>query len=500
MADLVKNENKPVTAAENVSSSELKKVLKIGISGKLNIPEDEKHFVHKKIKKAIAKILREHAAHKFIGYTAIARGADTIFANVVKTEFHQPLQIFLPFPLDAYKNDFKGTDLNEFQNLVNQCGISNIITPISPTNDDSRNEAYFQVGKYMADESDEMIFVWDEQKPGGRGGTAEIIGYFSEKRPGKKVHCITVKPKEADTLDEKFVQSYKQTDREAVRKRNRYRLVWKAAIILGWIAALLFAINTAYHPFDEELTLLVPECILVLLVLALVLRAHKRHYHRSYLDQRMRAETFRLLRSFYHAGVKLIISKQTKEKDLILADLATQSNEKVVNDKRSKWYSQYVIRSLIKEQRSYHESKIGTIGNKYTNYEGFNRSIAFAFFLNLAVYLVFAIFKYKNIHLPFPFPYELHVFLSIVLPATYAAVEGFIHFHEWAILKKYSNYAISGLKECEDLLPADPEQYSEEECHQKQSEVLNLIATLMLSDNMNWSLLLENKDSYTLIV
>ena len=116
MTSLAKNENETTTGREIGSSPELRKILRIGISGKRYISEDEKYLVYKKIKKAITKILKEHTTHQFMAYTAIAAGADTIFADVVRNEFHQPPQVILPFPLEEYKKDFEGNDLNAFQN------------------------------------------------------------------------------------------------------------------------------------------------------------------------------------------------------------------------------------------------------------------------------------------------------------------------------------------------------------------------------------------------
>ena len=50
-----------------------------------------------------------------MAYTAIAAGADTIFADVVRNEFHQPLQVILPFPLEEYKKILKGMILMHFK-------------------------------------------------------------------------------------------------------------------------------------------------------------------------------------------------------------------------------------------------------------------------------------------------------------------------------------------------------------------------------------------------
>lgn len=499
MTEFAKNENK--TQGTRGPSTDSKKTLSIGISGKRYISKDEKDVVYKKIKNEITKILKEHKTDHFIAYTAIASGADTIFADVARNEFHEPLQIILPFPVEEYRKDFEGSDLNEFENLVKQYGVSKVIYTVSPTDDEGRNMAYYEVGKYMADETDEMIFIWDGLKPGGKGGTADIMGYFSDKRPEKKIHCVMVKPKQPDTLNEMIVGKYEEADRIAVKKRNVYRRVWKSVIFLGWFAVLSLAINTAFHPVKYELILLSLEFALVSTVLILVFLAHKKNYHRSYLEHRMKAETFRLVRSFYHAGVRITLSEQTKKDDNELALLVKQSNDEIKdNNKRSKWYSQYIINSLIKEQGSYHEGKIRAIGNKYRNFEKIMVTIALVFFINLLLYVIYAFLTHWDIKSPFVYSHEINVFFSIVLPATYAALEGFIHFNDWSILKKYSEFAKSGLKECGELLQINLERHSPEECHKKQSEVLNRVSGIMLSDNRNWSLLLENKDSYTMIV
>jgi hypothetical protein len=126
--------------------------------------------------------------------------------------------------------------------------------------------------------------------------------------------------------------------------------------------------------------------------------------------------------------------------------------------------------------------------------------VAVAFIVNLFLYMVHTIFEYWIPGIHFPYPENLSIFLSILLPATYAALEGFVHFNEWTLLKKYSVSASQSLTESKDLLPQNLEQHSFEECHKKQSEVLNLVSGIMLSDNKSWSLLLENKHNYHLIV
>ena len=490
-----------MAAASALATVGQKKRLRIGVSGKRFISPGEKSFVYKEIKKRIDGILKHYGAAGFIGYTALAAGADIIFANVVKNEFHQPLKIILPFSIEEYKKDFDDEELKEFQNLLNDSADHEIVGAKDPVNKESRNIAYFNTGKKIVDETDETIFIWDELKPGGIGGTAEIIGYLAETKPGKKINYIPVRPKAADPFNELIIGKYTEADEIAVRRRDSYRRVWKSAIVLGWFAVLFFAVNTAFHPVKYELFLLSLEFALVSTVLILVFIAHKKEYHREYLDYRMKAETFRLLRSFYHAGVAVNISEQTKRSDKELTDLVKKSNEEAKSpEKTSKWYSQYIIKTLIREQCSYHENKIKSIGNKHHKFERIMVVIALAFFVNLLLYFIYAIFEHSNKKAPFVYTHDVNIFLSIVLPATYAALEGFIHFNEWTLLKKYSEFAKNGLTESKGLLPVEIGQHGFEDCHKKQSEVLNSVSAIMLTDNRNWSLLLENKGNYNMIV
>ena len=482
-------------------SEKSKKPIKIGVSGKRFIDPGEKTLVYGEIKRRIDRILRTSGTTEFIGYTALAAGADTIFANVVKNEFRQPLRIVLPFPIEEYKKDFEGDDLKEFENLLHDAVDHEIVGTKPPVNSESRKVAYFNVGKKIVDETDEMIFIWDELKPGGTGGTAEIIGYLAETNPAKKINYIPVKSKAVDHFNELIVGKYTEADNIAVRRRDSYRKVWKSAIVMGWFAVLIFAVNTAFHPVKYELLLLSIEFGLVSTVLVLVLIAHKKEYHRQYLDYRVKAEKFRLLRSFYHAGVTVKVSEHTKQSDKELADLVKKSNEEASSpEKTSKWYSQYVIKTLIHDQCNYHQNKIKSIGNKHHKFERILVIIAMAFFLNLLFYFIYVILQQTNRGAPFVYPHDINIFLSIVLTATYAALEGFIHFNEWTLLKKYSEFAKHGLTESKDHLPAGLAQQVFEDCHKKQSEVLNSVAAIMLTDNRNWSLLVENRGHYNMIV
>jgi hypothetical protein len=96
--------------------------------------------------------------------------------------------------------------------------------------------------------------------------------------------------------------------------------------------------------------------------------------------------------------------------------------------------------------------------------------------------------------------YHLSVYLSIQLPALYVAVEGFIYFNEWGVLKKYSISCHQALSKARTYLPRDMDNKTDEECHDSHAMVLNFISDIMLTDNKNWKALLQSKDNYSMVI
>ena len=65
--------------------------LKIGISGKRKMNTSDKALLAKSIENNIRQILEKNGATDFVGYTSLAIGADTIFAEVVTNVFKMPV-------------------------------------------------------------------------------------------------------------------------------------------------------------------------------------------------------------------------------------------------------------------------------------------------------------------------------------------------------------------------------------------------------------------------
>jgi hypothetical protein len=474
--------------------------INIGVSGKRFVAPEERQRVCEEITNRINEIIRQHQVSDFVGFTALATGADTIFAQVVISEFHKPLHVILPFPLEEYKKDFSEQDLKTFLELLNQSSGTEVASSSLPQTPDDRNLGYLASGRRIVDACSDMVFVWDEQKPGGKGGTAEIMGYFAEGSEHRHVTYIKVTPQQRDVLDDDLIKGYEASNTAAMEARDYYRNTWKIGLIAGFLAACSFALTIAFHIEGFwGFGLACFEFACVVTVYYIVWFARKKNYHGQYLEKRCEAETYRLLKIFYHAGVKVKTSDRPGDEESVFTQLAGRINKQLQqNASHRKWYSQFVINELIRSQRQYHDSKVRAIGNKHGVYKAIIWFVGAAFLIDVTFHWIFLIVHGDNA--PKLALYKVSVFLNMVLPAAYAALEGFIYFNEWSILKKSSISTSENLSYVQSRLPKDLDHKTTEDCHSGQAAVLNFISNIMLADNKNWKALLQTKDNYNMII
>ncbi len=469
--------------------------LKIGISGKRYIDAGERADVKSELEKRINAILRLGHDKKFTGYTSLSSGADLLFAEVVADKFRMPFHVILPFAQEEYEKDFDEGSLETFRHLLKRAEKIHV-QPGVPANLQQRNNAYFEQGAWMAEHCHEMIFVWDELKPGGHGGTAEIMAYYGVVKKRFNLPYIKVKPKQEDPLYKKIMREYDQTNERAIEKRNYFKSVWKAVIFLSWLAACLFSYNV-WRQLDgwDEISLIAFELLLIILVFIFFGIARKKDFHGAYVKNRVKAESIRLLRCFYHAGLEIKQRPAFKENEGVISKFIQQIND--ANKKSayiSPWYTYYTIRSLIEEQIDYHAGRLKRIGTKPDWLEIAGVTVGVLFLLNLVIHLTQAITGYYNKELIPHYDASLAVALSIFFPATYAAIEGILHFQEWKILKKCSEQSGTDLRQCLLELPLPSDSTWDDAAMNKQSEILVNVCRIMLTDNNNWQLVLLDRN------
>lgn len=158
--------------------------LTVGVTGHRKLGDDPRTiwYVHAQCVRILDRLreLADLKGTKLIAYSALAIGADQIFA-------HGALGLGLPLvgviPFEDYPNDFEGKDRVEFERLLNLCREVHRLRRKQRSKD-----AYLAVGKWTVDQTDYLVAVWNGLPAAGKGGTGDIVEYARKK--GKPVFVI----------------------------------------------------------------------------------------------------------------------------------------------------------------------------------------------------------------------------------------------------------------------------------------------------------------------
>jgi hypothetical protein len=107
--------------------------------------------------------------------SALAEGADRWFVEEAAALEGAAVELHavLPMPAAEYMSDFDSpASRDEFEQRLAQARHRTVMPP-APT----RERAYELAGRYIVDNSDALIAVWDGDPRGGQGGTAQIVEY-----------------------------------------------------------------------------------------------------------------------------------------------------------------------------------------------------------------------------------------------------------------------------------------------------------------------------------
>jgi hypothetical protein len=143
--------------------------MRIGVTGHRTLAELEK--IDAGVKEALRKIEQVFPDEPLTCISALAEGADRIVARHVLTRAGARLIVALPLPESDYFNDFVSEGSRaEFRSLLQR---ANQVVEMPSTA--TRDEAYEAAGKYVVDNSDVLITIWDGQSAQGRGGTSVMV-------------------------------------------------------------------------------------------------------------------------------------------------------------------------------------------------------------------------------------------------------------------------------------------------------------------------------------
>jgi hypothetical protein len=103
----------------------------------------------------------------------LAEGADRLVAQEVLNVPGSSLEVILPMDKDDYVQDFTtGESRQEFEQLLSKAaGVRRVSLK------GSRPEVYEMVGRYVVEQCDVLIALWDGIPLAGEGGTAATVDY-----------------------------------------------------------------------------------------------------------------------------------------------------------------------------------------------------------------------------------------------------------------------------------------------------------------------------------
>jgi hypothetical protein len=164
-------------------------MIKIGVTGHRFLAELDK--IDAALEEVLSRIEESFPDQSLTILSSLAEGADRLAAHHVLKRKNARLFAVLPFHQAEYETDFETPESKaEFRQLLS-IASKTIVIPQSKT----RNEAYKAAGKYVLENCDVLLTIWDGQGAQGQGGTGEIVALARKRKiPIAWIHAGNRKP------------------------------------------------------------------------------------------------------------------------------------------------------------------------------------------------------------------------------------------------------------------------------------------------------------------
>ena len=157
--------------------------LVVGITGHRVLREEDRPALEEKVREILTELRKNYPDTPLILISALAEGADRLAAKVaLSPHVKARLIVPLPMPIDQYEQDFKGASLEEFRTLLDQADAhfelhapGEIPTVRIPKEGPDRDRRYELVGKFIAEQCQILIALWDGRDSGKTGGTSSVV-------------------------------------------------------------------------------------------------------------------------------------------------------------------------------------------------------------------------------------------------------------------------------------------------------------------------------------
>ncbi len=141
----------------------------IGISGHRVLPPHTERLVTA----ALRDVVAQHADEELVGVSALAEGADSLFAQEVLDADGSLVAVV---PAKSYRAALPADHRPVFDAL-----LARAVRVIALDHEETTDHAYMDGGLRVLDESDLLVAVWDGQPARGLGGTAQVVDAAEER-------------------------------------------------------------------------------------------------------------------------------------------------------------------------------------------------------------------------------------------------------------------------------------------------------------------------------
>ncbi len=387
----------------------------------------------------------------------LAEGADRLVVREVLKVPETSLEVVLPFEKRNYMQDFVTVESKaEFEELVSQAASIKILN-----SKDERAEVYEQVGRYIVDQCDVLVALWDGEEAAGRGGTQEIVQYARDTKcpliwihtkepvqisiePGRglstgplynlndynseRVNAFKFEKKLKKLLQvflgyaqdagfpsdlyhpvlEYILKYYARVDILALRYQHWHFRVESLLLIMAFAAVFIASFQSIFLP--QYRIILVLEIALMLAVLIVVFISRRQRWHSKWIDYRFLAERLRSALFLALANIEVQTLKPPRH-----LSLSYSPEDWMINAFFSIWrrrprpaepephlfksLESFILQAWIQDQIQYHKS------TQKRHYQRYSR-------MNIASYVMFG----------------LTILVTILLIANISPLENFFAF------------------------------------------------------------------------
>jgi len=138
--------------------------MRIAITGHRGLPDATEHLIDQAIRDHLA---RYTASDRIIGISALADGADQIFARAV-LDLGGQLEVIVPAA--RYRDGLPESAHDTYDALLSAASAVDRLGYVESTED-----AHMEASRAMLDRADRLFAVWDGKPARGYGGTADVV-------------------------------------------------------------------------------------------------------------------------------------------------------------------------------------------------------------------------------------------------------------------------------------------------------------------------------------